>query len=61
MTRPPRFPTGEVVRIAILVVLLVAVVVMKKRCGPAAESFFKVLDQPKIADGGLTSPDTARK
>jgi hypothetical protein len=61
MTRPPKFPTGEVVRIAILVVLLVAVIVMKQRCGPAAESFFKVIDQPKTSDGGLTSPDTARK
>lgn len=61
MTRPPKFPTGEVVRIAILVVLLVAVIVMKQRCGPAAQSFFKVYDQPKTVDGGLTSPDTARK
>ena len=61
MTRPPRFPTGEVVRIAILVVLLVAVIVMKQRCGSAAQSFFKVYDQPKTTDGGLTSPDTARK
>ncbi len=61
MTRPPKFPTGEVVRIAILVALLVAVIVMKRRCGPAAESFFKVYDQTKIVDGGLTSPDTARK
>lgn len=59
--RAPRFPTGEVLRIVILVVLLVAVIVMKSRCGPAAESFFKVYDAAKIADGGLTSPDTARK
>jgi len=61
MTRPPRFPTGEVIRIAILVLLLVAVVIMKRRCGSAAESMFKAFDTPKIADGGLTSPDTARK
>ena len=61
MTRAPKFPTGEVVRIAILVVLLVAVIVMKQRCGSAAQSFFKVYDQPKSVDGGLTSPDTARK
>ena len=61
MTRPPRFPTGEVVRIAILVLLLVAVIVMKRQCGPAAQSLFRVLDSGKIADGGLTSPDTARK
>ena len=61
MTRPPKFPTGEVIRIAILVLLLVAVIVMKQRCGTAAQSFFKVYDQPKSVDGGLTSPDTARK
>ncbi|MCU1280509.1 MAG: hypothetical protein JWM53_4055 [bacterium] len=61
MSRPPAFPTGQLVRIGILVVLLVAVVVMKSRCGPAAESMFKALEPPKNADGGLTSPDTARK
>jgi hypothetical protein len=51
MARPPRFPTGEVVRIAILVVLLAAVVVMKRRCGKAAENLFRAFDQP-VADGG---------
>ena len=61
MTRPPKFPTGEVVRIVILVVLLVAVIVMKSRCGPAAQSFFKAIDAPATADGGLTSSDAARK
>jgi len=45
----------------LVVVLLVAVIVMKQRCGSAAQSFFKVYDQPKTTDGGLTSPDTARK
>ena len=61
MSRPPPFPTGQLVRIGILVVLLVAVLVMKSRCGPAAENLFKVLDAPKSSDGGLTSPDTPRK
>lgn len=61
MSRPPPFPTGQLVRIAILVALLVAVLFMKSRCGPAAESLFKVLDTPNSTDGGLTSPDTPRK
>ena len=61
MTRPPAFPTGQVVRIAILVVLLVAVIVMKSRCGSAANSMLKAFDAPATSDGGLTSPDTARK
>jgi hypothetical protein len=61
MTRPPAFPTAQLVRIGILVVLLVAVVIMKSRCGTAAESMFKAFDAPAGSDGGLTSPDTARK
>jgi hypothetical protein len=61
MSRPPRLPVGQLVRIGILVVLLVAVVVMKSRCGTAAESMFKAIDAPVTADGGLTSPDAARK
>jgi hypothetical protein len=61
MSRPPPFPTGQLVRIGILVVLLVAVLVMKSRCGPAAESLFKAIDASKTVDGGLTSPDTPRK
>ncbi|HEY2747443.1 MAG TPA: hypothetical protein VGL86_22625 [Polyangia bacterium] len=59
MTRRPKFPTSELIRIGILVALLVAVVFMKSRCGPAAESLFKTLYAP--SDGGLTSPDAARK
>ncbi len=59
--RPPAFPTGQVVRILILAVLLVAVVVMKSRCGKAAEQMFKAFDVPNSSDGGLTSTDTARK
>ena len=61
MSRPPAFPTGQVVRIVILVVLLVAVLVMKSKCGPAAENLFKVMDAPLTSDGGLTSSDAARK
>jgi hypothetical protein len=61
MSRPPSFPTGQLVRIGILVVLLAAVIVMKSRCGTAAESMFKAFDAPRTVDGGLTSPDTARK
>jgi hypothetical protein len=61
MTRPPAFPTGQVIRILILVVLLVAVLVMKSKCGPAAENLFKVIGSAPTSDGGLTSPDAARK
>lgn len=49
--RPPRFPTGEVARIVILVVLLVAVIVMKSRCGRAANNFFHAFDAVAV-DGG---------
>jgi hypothetical protein len=52
MAKPPRFPTAEVVRIAILVVLLVAVIVMKDRCGNAANSMFHAFDVPAPADAG---------
>jgi hypothetical protein len=48
------FPTGQVVRIVVLVVLLVAVIVMKRRCGTAAEQMFKAFDTP-ASDGGLDS------
>jgi hypothetical protein len=61
MSRAPKFPTGQLVQIGILVALLVAVVIMKSRCGTAAESMFKAFDAPLTADGGLTSPDAARK
>jgi hypothetical protein len=53
-----------VLRILILVALLVAVIVMKKRCGTAAERLFKAFDVSTL-DGGaptdLTVVDTARK
>ena len=52
MARPPQFPTGQVVRIAILAALLIAVIVMKKRCGTAAEQMFKAFDAPSVSDGG---------
>ena len=64
MSRAPAFPTGQLVRIGTLVVLLVAVLVMKSRCGSAANSMLKAFDAPPASvagDGGLTSPDTARK
>jgi hypothetical protein len=55
MARPPAFPTGQVVQILILAALLVAVVVMKSRCGKAAEGMFKAFDAPAgtaARDGG---------
>jgi hypothetical protein len=51
MARPPQFPTGQVVRIFILAALLVAVIVMKSRCGTAAEQMFRAMDAP-VLDGG---------
>ena len=51
MARPPAFPTGQLVRILVLVVLLVAVVIMKSRCGTAAEQMLKAFDGP-ATDGG---------
>lgn len=59
--RPPALPVGQLVRIGILVVLLVAVIFMKSQCGKAAESMFKAIDSPATTDGGLTSSDAARK
>jgi len=50
--RPPPFPTGQVIRILLLVAMLVGVVVLKKRCGTAAEQLFKVIDVP-ASDGGV--------
>ncbi len=55
--RPPAFPTGQVVRIAITVALLVAVIVMKNRCGKAAEQLFRAIDT-HIVDGGADRPLT---
>lgn len=63
------FPTGQVIRIAITVVLLVAVVIMKQRCGKAAIEMFKAFDvrsdggpPARVNDGGakaLTPVDAA--
>lgn len=47
-----KFPTAEVARIALLVALLILVVVMKRRCGPAAEQMFRAFDA-HAGDGGL--------
>ncbi len=49
--RAPAFPRAEVARIVILVALLVAVVLMQRRCGPAAVSLFRAFDVPAV-DGG---------
>lgn len=46
--------TGQLIRIALLILMLVAVVIMKRRCGPAAESMFHAFDVP-VTDGGLDS------
>jgi hypothetical protein len=45
----PSFPTGQVVRILILAALLVGVIVMKNRCGKAAEQMFRAFEVPRDA------------
>lgn len=50
MSRPPRFPTAEVVRILVVLALLVAVTLFKGRCGPAAATLLRAVDAP--VDGG---------
>jgi hypothetical protein len=54
------FPTAQVIRIAITVALLVAVVIMKQRCGKAAVEMFRAFDQPAGVrlDGGAPKPLT---
>ena len=52
MRKAPRFPTGEVVRIAVLVVLLVGIIVLKSRCGRAASSLIHAFDVTAPSDGG---------
>jgi hypothetical protein len=46
--------TGQLLRIVVLVLLLVGVVLMKRRCGRAAESMFRAFDITNV-DGGLDS------
>ena len=46
MSRPPTFPTAQVVRIAVLVALLVAVIVLKGRCGQMGGQLFRTFDAP---------------
>jgi hypothetical protein len=52
-------PAGQLVRIAITIVLLVAVVVMKQRCGKAAIEMFRAFDirgdggAMRTSDGGI--------
>ena len=59
--RAPAFPTGQVVRIVMLLGLCIAIIVLKSRCGTATEQLFKAIGTPQNVDGGLTSPDTPRK
>jgi len=53
----PRRPPGtinarQIVTIVMLLGALVAVIVMKSRCGAAVESMFKAIDPPARTDGG---------
>jgi hypothetical protein len=47
------FPTGQVIRIAVTVALLVAVLITKQRCGKATVELFRALDQRPHIDGGV--------
>jgi hypothetical protein len=42
----------QIVTIIMLIGALVAVIVMKSRCGAAVEGMFKAIDQPHVSDGG---------
>jgi hypothetical protein len=44
--------TRQLTTIALLLAMLVAILVLKSRCGGAVESLFKVLDAPLVSDGG---------
>jgi hypothetical protein len=47
-------PVRQLVTIATLIVTLVALIVLKRRCGVAMEGMFKALDPPRpaVSDGG---------
>jgi hypothetical protein len=43
---------GQLVRIAVTLALLVAIIVTKARCGKAVSGLFKVIDEKPSADAG---------
>ena len=55
------FPTGQVIRIVITTVLLVAVLVMKQRCGKAAIEMFRAFDAHVDAGGTTNARDGGAK
>jgi hypothetical protein len=52
-----KFPTGQVVRIALTVALLVAVIVLKQRCGAATGELFRALEQGPNGQNGSRRVD----
>ena len=49
---PGAISARQILTIATLIFALVAVVIMKGRCGKAVEGMFKALDPPPTHDGG---------
>ncbi len=56
-------PTRQLITIVMTVAALVGILVLKRQCGAAVGNMFQVIDTrfDGGSDGGLTSPDTARK
>ncbi|HEY7956255.1 MAG TPA: hypothetical protein VII38_13225 [Polyangia bacterium] len=51
--RPPSYiEPRQILTIVLLLVCLVAVLVLKSRCGAAAGNLFRAVDSPGAADGG---------
>jgi hypothetical protein len=48
--------TRQIVTILMMIAALVAVIVLKGRCGTAVEGMFKAIDQPALTDGGPATP-----
>ena len=63
MRRRSSVPTGQIITIVMTLAALVGVLVLKRQCGSAVGNMFQAIDTrvDTGSDGGLTSPDTARK
>jgi hypothetical protein len=63
MARRSSLPMGQIITIVMTIAALVGVIVLKRQCGSAVGNLFQAIDTRVDggSDGGLTSPDTARK
>jgi hypothetical protein len=61
--RSPSLPAGQIITILMTIAALIGILVLKRQCGAAVGNMFQVIDTRGDggSDGGLTSPDTARK